>query len=138
MLVAPLMKPILASSAAVVSGWPKRQAGYPGLVAAASSGTILVAWALASLLPVVGTTLPPGAGPRADQPNGPRPRGGLGGECCVAAGAIPAVAILIGALIMFAYPLTEDVFRRIVGETAARRAGRRADAAAGAAAGEAT
>jgi Na+/melibiose symporter-like transporter len=35
---------------------------------------------------------------------------------------VPAVAILIGALIMFAYPLTEDVFRRIVRETATRRA----------------
>jgi glucuronide carrier protein len=40
----------------------------------------------------------------------------------VAVGLVPAVAILIGALIMFAYPLTEDVFRRIVQETAARRA----------------
>jgi glucuronide carrier protein len=40
----------------------------------------------------------------------------------VAVGVVPAVAILIGALIMFAYPLTEDVFRRIVQETAARRA----------------
>jgi glucuronide carrier protein len=45
----------------------------------------------------------------------------------VAVGVIPAVAILIGALIMFAYPLTEDVFRRIVRETAARRAARRSD-----------
>jgi glucuronide carrier protein len=40
----------------------------------------------------------------------------------VAAGLVPAVAILIGALVMFAYPLTEDVFRRLVRETAARRA----------------
>ncbi len=40
----------------------------------------------------------------------------------VAVGLVPAVAILIGALIMLAYPLTEDVFRRIVLETAARRA----------------
>jgi glucuronide carrier protein len=52
----------------------------------------------------------------------------------VAVGVVPAVAILIGALIMFAYPLTEDVFRRIVRETAARRAG----VVSGPAAGEAT
>jgi Na+/melibiose symporter-like transporter len=60
----------------------------------------------------------------------------------VAVGLVPAVAVLIGALIMFAYPLTEDVFRRIVGETATRQAARRAGAAPGAsprpAAGEAT
>jgi glucuronide carrier protein len=43
-----------------------------------------------------------------------------------AVGLIPAVAILIAALAMFAYPLTEDVFRRIVQETAARRAAREA------------
>ena len=58
MLVAPLMTPILALGAAAVSGWPKWQARYLGLVAAASAGTVFVAWALASLLPVVGTTLP--------------------------------------------------------------------------------
>ena len=40
----------------------------------------------------------------------------------VAVGLVPAVTILTGALIMFAYPLTEDVYRRIVGETAERRA----------------
>ena len=60
----------------------------------------------------------------------------------VAVGLVPAVTILIGALIMFAYPLTEDVYRRIVGETAARRANRSAGAASGTsarpAAGEAT
>jgi glucuronide carrier protein len=60
----------------------------------------------------------------------------------VAVGVVPAVAVLIGALIMFAYPLTEDVYRRIVGETASRRAARRAGAAPGpstrSAAGEAT
>jgi glucuronide carrier protein len=39
----------------------------------------------------------------------------------VAVGVVPTVAILIGALIMFASPLTEDVFRQIVQETAARR-----------------
>jgi Na+/melibiose symporter-like transporter len=39
----------------------------------------------------------------------------------VAVGFVPAVAILIGAVVMFAYPQTEDVFRRIVRETAARR-----------------
>jgi glucuronide carrier protein len=43
-----------------------------------------------------------------------------------AVGIVPAVAILIGAVVMFAYPLTEDVFRRIVQETAARRAAREA------------
>jgi len=58
MLIAPLMTPVLATSAAMVSGWPKRQAGYLALVAAASVGSVAVAWALASLLPVVGTTLP--------------------------------------------------------------------------------
>jgi glucuronide carrier protein len=53
----------------------------------------------------------------------------------VAAGIIPAVAVLIGALIMFAYPLTENVYRRIVRETAARRAAREAGVAPGTAAG---
>lgn len=38
----------------------------------------------------------------------------------IAVGIIPA-AILIGGLIMFDYPLTEDVFRRIIREIAARR-----------------
>jgi glucuronide carrier protein len=47
----------------------------------------------------------------------------------VAVGLVPAVAVLTGALIMFAYPLTEDVYRRIVGETAKRRAAGEADAA---------
>ena len=42
----------------------------------------------------------------------------------VAVGLVPAVAILIGALIMFAYPLTEDVYRRIIRETVARRSER--------------
>jgi Na+/melibiose symporter-like transporter len=41
----------------------------------------------------------------------------------VAVGLVPAVAILIGALVMFAYPLTEDVYRRIVRETAGSRGG---------------
>lgn len=58
MLVAPLMTPILATSAAIVSGRPKRQAGYLTLVIAASAGSVFVAWALTLLLPVVGTTLP--------------------------------------------------------------------------------
>jgi len=49
----------------------------------------------------------------------------------VAVGVVPAVAILIGALIMFAYPLTENVYRRIVGETAERRAAREAGVAPG-------
>jgi glucuronide carrier protein len=56
----------------------------------------------------------------------------------VAVGLVPAVAILIGALIMFAYPLTEDVYRRLVRETAARRADRRAGAASGTSARPAT
>ena len=55
---------------------------------------------------------------------------------------VPAVTILIGALIMFAYPPTENVFRQIVRETAARQAARRAGAPLGTsarpAAGEAT
>jgi glucuronide carrier protein len=54
-----------------------------------------------------------------------------------AVGIVPAVTILIAALIMFAYPLTEDVYRRIVRETAARQAARRADAASGTSAGPA-
>jgi glucuronide carrier protein len=43
-----------------------------------------------------------------------------------AVGIVPAVAILLGSLTMFAYQLTEDVFRRIVQETSARRAAREA------------
>jgi glucuronide carrier protein len=39
----------------------------------------------------------------------------------IAAGIIPAAAILIGGIIMLGYPLTEDVFRRIIREIAARR-----------------
>ena len=57
-LVAPLVTPVLALSAAVISGWPKRQAGYLGLVIA-SAGTVFVAWVLASLLPVVVGNPPP-------------------------------------------------------------------------------
>jgi glucuronide carrier protein len=55
----------------------------------------------------------------------------------VAVGLIPAVAILVAGLIMFAYPLTEDVYRRIVGETAERRAAGEAGGAPGTAAGPA-
>jgi glucuronide carrier protein len=40
----------------------------------------------------------------------------------VAAGAIPAVAIATAAVVMLAYPLTEELFRRLVSETAERRA----------------
>lgn len=40
----------------------------------------------------------------------------------IAAGGIPAVALAVAALIMLAYPLTEAVYRRIVRETAQRRA----------------
>ncbi|HEX6541764.1 MAG TPA: glycoside-pentoside-hexuronide (GPH):cation symporter [Ktedonobacterales bacterium] len=51
----------------------------------------------------------------------------------IAAGIIPAAAILIGGLIMLGYPLTENVFRRIVREIAARRAHQISVAVAGAA-----
>jgi glucuronide carrier protein len=43
-----------------------------------------------------------------------------------AAGFIPAVFILIGIAIFFRYPLTEQTFARMVGETAERRAARAA------------
>ena len=39
----------------------------------------------------------------------------------VAVGLIPAVTILAGALVMFAYPLTEQVYRTIIEETTARQ-----------------
>lgn len=44
----------------------------------------------------------------------------------VAAGAIPAVAILAATLVMAAYPLTERAFRTLVADIAARRAAKRA------------
>ncbi|WP_052109871.1 hypothetical protein [Knoellia sinensis] len=40
-----------------------------------------------------------------------------------AAGGIPAIALIGAALVMVTYPLTEQVFRRIVAENAERRAG---------------
>ena len=40
----------------------------------------------------------------------------------IAVGIIPAAAILIGGLIMLGYPLTENVFRRIIREIVARQA----------------
>jgi glucuronide carrier protein len=40
----------------------------------------------------------------------------------IAAGAIPAAVILAAAAVMLLYPLTEQVLRRVVAETAARRA----------------
>ena len=48
----------------------------------------------------------------------------------IAVGAIPAIAILIGGLIMLGYPLTENVFRRIVRVIAARQARQSAGALA--------
>jgi glucuronide carrier protein len=45
----------------------------------------------------------------------------------IAAGAVPAVVILVAIFIMTAYPLTEDKFRQIVREIAERRAARRSD-----------
>jgi glucuronide carrier protein len=42
----------------------------------------------------------------------------------IAAGIVPAVAIVAATAGMFAYPLTEKVFRRVVAETAQRRAAR--------------
>ena len=41
----------------------------------------------------------------------------------IAAGVVPAIAIAAAGIVMLVYPLTEDVFRRIVAETAQRRAG---------------
>lgn len=40
----------------------------------------------------------------------------------MAAGALPAVAIVGATLVMLTYPLTEKIFRRLVGELAQRRA----------------
>ena len=40
----------------------------------------------------------------------------------VAVGGIPIVTMLVAGLVMLAYPLTEDAYRRIVGEMAQRRA----------------
>ncbi len=39
----------------------------------------------------------------------------------VAMGALPAAVIVVGAVIMFAYPLTEDAFRQVVAELAERK-----------------
>ena len=43
-----------------------------------------------------------------------------------ACGLVPAVFFLLALLVMFFYPLTEERFREIVGEVAARRAGEKA------------
>jgi glucuronide carrier protein len=48
----------------------------------------------------------------------------------IAAGGIPAVMILAAAVVLLAYPLTEERVRRMVGEVAQRRAGREAPIAA--------
>jgi len=40
----------------------------------------------------------------------------------IAAGAVPAVAILAASAVMFTYPLTEDALRKMVLEIAERRA----------------
>lgn len=48
-----------------------------------------------------------------------------------ASGLIPAIFLVIGIAIFFRYPLTEQVFARLVAETAARRAARHAKTEAG-------
>ena len=50
MLVAPLMRPVLAVGAAMVSGWPKRQGTFFSVVVAASLGSMFLAWATTELL----------------------------------------------------------------------------------------
>jgi glucuronide carrier protein len=49
----------------------------------------------------------------------------------VAAGAFPAVVILAAAVMMLAYPLTEEALRKMVGEIAERRAAARSDLLSG-------
>ena len=51
MLVAPLMTPITALSAALVMGWPGRQGTQLGIVAGASAGAVALAWFLARFVP---------------------------------------------------------------------------------------
>ena len=48
-----------------------------------------------------------------------------------ASGLVPAIFLVIGIAIFFRYPLTEQVFAKLVAETAARRAARQAEAAVG-------
>ena len=50
MLVAPLMTPVLAVAAAMVSGWPARQGTFFVVVVAASLGSAFLAWATTELL----------------------------------------------------------------------------------------
>ena len=50
MLVAPLMRPVLAVGAAMVSGWPTRQGTFFTVVVAASAGSVFLAWAVTELL----------------------------------------------------------------------------------------
>lgn len=50
MLVAPLMRPVLAAGAAMVSGWPVRQGTFFTVVVAASAGSVFLAWATTELL----------------------------------------------------------------------------------------
>ena len=50
MLVAPLMRPVLAVGAAMVSGWPTRQGTFFTVVVAASAGSAFLAWATTKLL----------------------------------------------------------------------------------------
>ncbi len=50
MLVAPLMRPVLAVGAAMVSGWPARQGTFFTVVVAASAGSAFLAWATTKLL----------------------------------------------------------------------------------------
>lgn len=51
MLLAPLMTPVLALAVALVMAWPRRAARASLLVVAASVGSVLLAWAVALLMP---------------------------------------------------------------------------------------
>lgn len=51
MLLSPLMMPVLAVAAAAVMIWPKRSIRSIGMVVLASLGSMLLAWAVAALMP---------------------------------------------------------------------------------------
>lgn len=51
MLLSPLMTPVLAVAAAAVMIWPKRSIRSIGMVVLASLGSMLLAWAVAALMP---------------------------------------------------------------------------------------
>lgn len=53
MLLSPLMTPVLSVAAAAVMIWPKRSARSIGMVVLASLGSMLLAWAVAALMPDV-------------------------------------------------------------------------------------